>query len=127
MWRPSRVIAPVAGAVVVLAVAWAVLAGGMDRLVAGGAALAAAIALLFAVRRRVVAGPAGITVRGLSTGRRWLWSDVEAVALATQQRLGRTTTTVELDLGEEVVVLGRVDLDDDPVEVHAALLRWYTG
>lgn len=126
-WRPPRILSAVAAAVLAAAVGWAVLASGLDRLVAGAAALAAAGALAFGTRRRVTAGPAGVAVRGVVRTRRWLWSDLEAVALATQQRLGWNTVTVELDLGTEVVVLGRLDLDADPHEVHRALLRWYAG
>lgn len=126
-WRPSRVVTVAAAAVAAAALGWAVLATGMDRLVAGAVALAAVGALAVAARRQVTAGPAGIAVRGVVSTRRWSWSDLEAVALATQQRLGLTSVTVELDLGNEVVVLGRLDLDDDPRQVHQVLLRWYTA
>lgn len=126
-WRPSRAVAAIGTAVAVAGIAWAVLATGMDRLVAGALVVAAAAAVTYGLRRRVVAGPAGVTVRGILTTRRWLWADLDALAVATQQRLGLTSTTVELDLGDELVVLGRLDLDDDPHEVHRTLLRWYTG
>ncbi len=126
-WQPTRVIAAGAGVVAAFAVGWAASAAGMDQVVAGAVAVVTVAVLLLTARRRLTAGPAGIAVRGVFSTRRWLWSDVEAVALATQQRLGLTSTTVELDLGEEVLVFGRFDLDADPQAVHDALLRWYTA
>lgn len=124
-WRPSRLIPLVAALIAAGAVVWCGLSTGTDRLFAAGVALVAAAAVLLAVRRRVTAGPAGVAVQGLTGTRRWLWSDLEAIAVATQQRLGLTTTTLELDLGDDIVVLGRIDLDDDPATVHDMLLRWY--
>ncbi|TKV56944.1 PH domain-containing protein [Nakamurella flava] len=126
-WQPPRAVAAGAGVLAAAAVGWAALAAGMDQVVAGAVAVVAVAVLPFTARRRLTAGPAGIAVRGVLSTRRWLWSDVEAVALATQQRLGLTSTTVELDLGEEVLVFGRFDLDADPQAVHDALLRWYTA
>lgn len=124
-WRPNRVIALVAGVVAVGALGWSLLSDGMDRLFAAAVVLVGAGAALFALRRRLTAGPAGLAVQGVTGTRRWLWSDLEAIALATHQRLGLSTTTLELDLGDDIVVLGKVDLDEDPTVVHAALLRWY--
>lgn len=126
-WRPTRVVAAGAGAVAAAAAGWAALAAGMDQVMAAAVAVVAVAVLLFTARRRLTAGPAGVAVRGVLSTRRWLWSEVDAVALATQQRLGLTSTTVEVDLGDEVLVFGRFDLDADPHAVHDALLRWYTA
>lgn len=124
-WHPNRAIPLVAGLITMGAVTWGLSSTGTDRLFAAGVTLGGALVVLLATRRRVIAGPAGIAVQGLTGTRRWLWSDLEAIALATQQRLGLTTTTLELDLGDDIVVLGKVDLDDDPTAVHDVLLRWY--
>jgi hypothetical protein len=50
------------------------------------------------------------------------WSQVRGLAAARSQRLGIATTTIEIDLvDDDLLVFGRTDLGVDPVEVLAAL------
>lgn len=117
----------------VLAVAflgWLIFAasGPEDRLVAGtGAVLSAlATALLLSMRVRLVAGPAGFTVRGPAGAREVAWSQVAAISSPTRRRRGLASTSVELDLDDDgLIVLGRTELGADPVDVAEDLRRWW--
>lgn len=72
------------------------------------------------VRPRLAADADGLTVR--TPGRRLAgpWAGV-ALRLRPGRRLGVAAHTLEIDVGDELVVLGRRELGADPVDVAAAL------
>lgn len=126
--------APV-GAVVLAAVAtlglgaWAFGAGDPPgRVLAGLAALALGAAAAFGAlaRPRLAAGVEGITVRGARSVTTWPWSGVDAVRVVRARRLGLPSAYVEIearsaDGDERLLILGRLELGVDPVEVAAVL------
>jgi hypothetical protein len=115
-----------------VALAWVLAAAGAGgafligdapgRLLLGVLAAMAAFAGLFGTlaRPRLVADPSGVTVRGLSGRRHWTWAEV-TVRLTRTRRLGRDVATLELDADPDLVVLGRLDLGADPVDVVETL------
>lgn len=74
------------------------------------------------VRPRLAADNDGLTVRTLSRRRSAPWTDC-AVRLRAGRRLGTATHTLEIDVGEELFVLGRRELGADPVHVADQLNR----
>jgi hypothetical protein len=94
----------------------------LDRVVGVFIAAVIAAATAWASRRRLVGGPRGLLVGGLGGARLVPWSQVRGLAAARSQRLGIATTTIEIDLvDDDLLVFGRTDLGVDPVEVLAAL------
>ncbi len=80
----------------------------------------AAAALLFGIaavdvviRPRLRADSSGLTVRSLTGRTRTAWSDVE-LCLRQHQRFGRSVATLELELDEKLIILGRRELGADP-------------
>ncbi|OLR95602.1 hypothetical protein BJP25_00085 [Actinokineospora bangkokensis] len=131
-WAPRPAVVGVGWAAAAVAGATAVLVddprGAL--LLAVAAAVLATLALHgTVVRPRLSADAAGVTVRGLTGARTWRWGEVN-VRLATHRRLGRETTSVEVDADgaaePALVVLGQLDLGVDPREVVNALLRLRT-
>lgn len=114
-----------AGVVAALGLGWAVLtAESADRLVAlavlvmGLAALAAG----WRMRRRLIAGPDGLQVNGPLSSRTIAWTSVVSIEVVRRQRFGIASSTVEIDLDDEgLVVLGRTDLGADPADVAREL------
>lgn len=89
----------------------------------------AAAALLFGiaavdlvVRPKLRADPYGVTVRALSGATSAPWSEVQ-VSLRQHQRFGRSVATVELELEEKLIILGRRELGADPEQVAARLAQ----
>lgn len=83
----------------------------------------AAAALLFGIaavdlliRPRLRADDSGVAVRALSGRTSAPWSQVE-LSLRQVQRFGRSVATLELDLDEKLIVLGRRELGADPEDV----------
>jgi len=75
-----------------------------------------------AVRPRLAADPEGLTVRTLGRRLAAPWAGI-AVRLRPGRRLGATVHTLEIDVGDELVVLGRRELGADPADVADALAR----
>lgn len=128
-WRPRPALI-VAGAVATLAaLTWVVLDNSAeDRVMGGIVVLALAIVTLLGWRRRLIAGPRGLLVCGLTGIRIVPWSDVRSVQSAISSRFGLSTTTVEVDMhDDDLLVFGRTDLGADPADVLAALRVWWTG
>jgi hypothetical protein len=115
----------VAAAVAVLA--WAIFAAGpLDRVVAVGTALALLTVAVLGWRRRLTVGPRGLLVGGVSGARIVPWSQVTDLHAATSRRLGVTSTTIEIDLvDDDLLVFGRTDLGVDVVDALAALQNWW--
>lgn len=123
-FAPRRVESAVAGAVGLSLLGIAV---GLDRagLLLVGLAGLFLVGLAVAdtvVRPRLAADGDGVTVR--TVGRRLSapWAGV-AFRLRPGRRLGVAAHTLELDLGDRLVVLGRRELGADPVDVAAELTR----
>lgn len=131
-WSPDPAAVGVGWALAAVAALAALLvddARGTVLLVVAAAVLAL-IALFGTVARpRLSADHHGLVVRGLLSRRRWRWAEVN-VRLVRTRRLGRETTAVELDAENAeppaLVLLGRLDLGADPVEVADALVRLRT-
>ncbi|WP_308817493.1 PH domain-containing protein [Pseudonocardia alni] len=133
------------GAVVVLwvlavaATGWSVtvLVSGADAagaLVAGVAALGLSLAAASGTRARprLEAGPEGLTVRRLTWTRHVPWGRVDDLRLLRTRRLGRESVLLELELRdvddhERLVILGRVELGADPVDVFDDLASLRPG
>ncbi len=121
--RPRLAAVPLGAAV--LAVLWCVLAGPPeDRLVAGLVAVAllltAGVALRY--RRRLTADADGFVIRTVFGQVPRRWDELARVSTPTRRRRGLSTTTLELDLVDDtLIVLGRLDLGTDPAEVAAVL------
>jgi len=92
----------------------------------------AAAALLFGiavvdvlVRPRLLADDSGLTVRTLTGRTSARWAQVE-VRVRRHQRFGRSVATLELDVDDKLIVLGRRELGADPEEVLHPLARLRT-
>ncbi|MCX2731266.1 PH domain-containing protein [Saccharopolyspora sp. NFXS83] len=73
------------------------------------------------LRPRLRADPSGIALRGFTGTRHHPWSQVR-FQVRSRQRLGLTSSTLELDTESgELVVLGKLDLGEDPQDVADAL------
>lgn len=131
-WSPSPGLVGLAWAGTVAAVAWCVLVAGTgDRtglLIAAVAALGLGLAALYGTRARprLRVDAMGVTVGGLATARHHPWREVGDVRVLAVRRLGRTSTLLEIDVvgpdgDERLLVFGRLDLDDDPVDVAEAV------
>lgn len=109
----------------VLLTGLAVAADPLGRLL-GGAGVVGLMAFAVvgaAVRPRLAADPAGVSVRTLTARHRLQWSDVDRLAVDERTRLGRTVRTLEIESGDLLVVFGRYTLGADPADVRDALLR----
>lgn len=89
-------------------------------------AVAALVLLAAAVhgtlaRPRLTVNERGVTVRGLTGARELGWAELD-VRVRRTKRLGRITTTLELEHGESMFVLGRIDLGAEPEDVADVLL-----
>ena len=109
----------------VLAVLWCVLADATeDRLVAGLVAVALLVTTGVALRyrRRLTADADGFVIRTAFGQVPRRWADLARVSTPTRRRRGLSTTTLELDLTDDtLIVLGRLDLGTDPARVAAVL------
>ncbi|OLF18404.1 hypothetical protein BU204_07130 [Actinophytocola xanthii] len=131
-WAPRLELAVLAWVLAVAAGTWAVFTDDAPgRILLGAAALVFALTGLFCsiARPRLTADVTGVTVRGLAGSRSWPWAEVN-VRLVRTRRLGRESTTLELDADRaevpDLVVLGRLDLGADPEDVVEALLALRT-
>jgi hypothetical protein len=127
-WAPKVELAAIAWVLAAAAAAWTVFVDDPPgRVLLGTVALALALGGLYGVvvRPRLAADAEGVTVRGLTGRRRWTWAEVN-IRLVRTRRLGREVATLELDAvgadEPDLVVLGRLDLGEDPVDVVDALL-----
>lgn len=123
-FAPRRVESALAAAVGVILLGIAV---GLDRAglvlvgLAGLFLLGLAVADT-AVRPRLAADAEGLTVRTLGRRLAAPWPGVD-VRLRPGRRLGTAAHTLEIDVGDQLVVFGRRELGRDPVDVAEALAR----
>jgi len=101
----------------------------VGRLFGAVATVVLASAALFgtAARPRLSVDASGIAVRGLLGVRRWPWSRVHRLRVVNHRRLGREIPALELDGidedgSEQLVVLGRLDLNAHPEDVLGEVL-----
>ncbi len=123
-WRPRRELLALGCAAVaaVLGWVWLLAVDPLDRVVGVVIAAIVAVATAWAWRRRLIGGPRGLLIGGFGGARLVPWSQVRGLDAARSQRLGIATTTIEIDLmDDDLLVFGRTDLGTDPVEVLAAL------
>lgn len=131
-WSPSSGLVGLAWAGSVAALVWCVLVAGTgDRtglLIAAVAALGLGLAALFGTRARprLRVDATGVTVGGLTAAHHHPWREVADVRVLALRRLGRTSSFLEIDIvgpdgDERLLVFGRLDLDDDPVDVAEAV------
>jgi hypothetical protein len=123
--------AVVLGAVGAVALLVVVVLGSLDgpgRLLLGVAAVAVGVAAVFGLRARprLAATDDSLTVRGLLGARTWPWTRVDAVRVVRMRRLGMPAAYLEIDArdddgAERLLVLGRLELGTDPVDVAEAL------
>jgi hypothetical protein len=125
-WRPSPGLVALSAVAAAAAALWAVLTtSSMDLVV--GAVLAVMLAAVSVAgwRRRLTGGPRGLLISGVSGSRMVPWSQVRTIQRASSRRLGLATTTIEVDLvDDDLLIFGRTDLGADPVEVLAVLRAW---
>jgi hypothetical protein len=114
--------------------AWVVLGArtgtldGPGRLLLGvaGVALGAASLVGLRARPRLAADEDALVLRGVLATRRWPWARVDAVRVVRVRRLGLPAAYLEIDARdddgtERLLVLGRLELGTDPVDVADAL------
>jgi hypothetical protein len=136
--EPSQWAAPwtavALGAVAALGLgAWAVAATDPPgRLLVGLAALAVLVVTAVGAfaRPRLLVDDAGLALRGVTGTRRWPWEQVDAVRVVRMRRLGLPAAYLEVearDVGptpvDRLLVLGRLELGTDPVDVAESLQR----
>jgi len=116
--------------------AWALAAPDPPgRLLVGIATLAVGVVTAIGAfaRPRLSVDDAGLVLRGVTGTRRWPWERVDAVRVVRMRRLGVPAAYVEVEARDEaldatdrvdggrLLVLGRLELGTDPVEVAGAL------
>lgn len=89
---------------------------------AAGALLFGIAAVDLLVRPRLQADTEGLTVRALTGQTVAAWPQVE-LSVRQHQRFGRSVATLELDIDERLIVLGRRELGTDPEDVLVELIR----
>ena len=101
--------------------------GPLERLAAGAICAVLMGAALAGYRRRVVAGPGGLLIRGLTGTRTVQWWQVKDLSLGANRRLGAASATIEVDLhDDDLLILGRTELGTDPADVLPELRRWWS-
>jgi hypothetical protein len=92
------------------------------QILVGVAALVVVLLALHATvaRPRLAADSTGLVLRGLTGRRQWAWADVNVRVVRTK-RLGRQVSTLELNAGDDLVVLGWIDLGVAPEDVADVL------
>ncbi|MGH3438407.1 MAG: PH domain-containing protein [Sciscionella sp.] len=122
-WSPSPALVVIGWLFTAAVVLAAVLSPqAMGKLLLGVAALLLALLALHGsvARPRLAAADQGLAVRGLLTTRHFEWPATQ-IRIRHIRRFGRDTSTLELESGQTLVVLGRLDLGADPEDVAAAL------
>ncbi|MGW4482637.1 PH domain-containing protein [Amycolatopsis sp. NPDC004368] len=125
-WAPRSALVVVAWAVTGLLLIGAVLDGvfgdGKGALLMGVATVAiGAFAVHWSVvRPRLSADAEGLVARTLGGTHRLPWAET-TVQLRTTRRLGRDGVTLELEHDDQLYIFGRVDLGEDPRDVHDVL------
>lgn len=129
-WAAPRgaVVLGLVGAVGLIAAVFLAGLDGPGRLLLGvaGAAVGAAAVFGLRARPRLAVTDDALALRGLLGARVWPWPRVDAVRVVRMHRLGMPAAYLEIDArdddgAERLLVLGRLELGADPVDVAAAL------
>ena len=113
-------LAAAAGVVLLALAAFADAPGRILGVIAGAGLLALAVSdLLWRPRLAVDAG--GLSIRTPGRQVRLPWERVSAVRVDQRRRFGLTSRTLEIDAGDDLIVLGRRSVGTDPREVAEAL------
>ncbi|MGI8722615.1 MAG: PH domain-containing protein [Geodermatophilaceae bacterium] len=120
--RPGETALAAAGGAAMAAIGFTVDPTGRWLVWAAAALLFGIAAVDLVVRPKLRADPYGVTVRALSGATSAPWSEVQ-VSLRQHQRFGRSVATVELELEEKLIILGRRELGADPEQVAARLAQ----
>ncbi|MET0865659.1 MAG: PH domain-containing protein [Nakamurella sp.] len=106
---------------------WAFYAAGpMDAVVAVVIAIILTTVAAVGWRRRLTVGPRGLLIGGIGGLRIVPWSEVVGLHLATSSRLGLTSTTIEIDLiDDDLLIFGRTDLGVDVADALVSLQHWW--
>jgi hypothetical protein len=98
-------------------------------LLAGVATVGLSVAAVYGTRARprLRVDGTGLAIGGLAGARHHPWERVHDVRVARVRRLGRESALLEVDVtepdgAERLLVFGRLDLGDDPVDVAEAVL-----
>jgi hypothetical protein len=138
-WSASPGLVAVAWIGAAAAAGWCGLLAGTGRdpaglLLAAVTTAGLGVAALFGTRARprLAVGPDGLSVGGLAGTRHHPWERVRDVRVLHLRRFGRDTALLEVDVvtaegDEQLIVFGRLDLGDDPVDVAAAVLAARPG
>ena len=129
VWGVRTLVPAVAGLLCAAFALWLLIATAPeDRLVAGAGVCVSAIAagLLVTMRQRLTAYADRFVVRGPIGAREIGWNQVVAISAPIRRRRGLASTSVEIDLDDDdLIVFGKTELGADPSDVAAALrIRW---
>ncbi|MEU7480217.1 PH domain-containing protein [Lentzea sp. NPDC042327] len=119
---PAPLVAAAWVSAALLAFATVITTENAGRLLVGLATLLVSYLAAFAslARPRLSADANGIAVRGFASTTHLAWHEVK-VKLQHTRRLGREQQALELDADDRLVVLTKLDLGADPVEVASVL------
>ena len=128
-WRPRPLLIVLAALAAAAAAVWVALTSDpMDLVVGCVIAVVLAVLAVAGWRRRVVGGPRGLLICGLGGRRMVPWSQIRRIDTATSRRFGLASTTIEVDLmDDDLLVFGRTDLGADPADVLAVLRDFAPG
>ncbi len=102
----------------------ALLREPLDRIVTTLVGVTLLMVAVVGWRRRLVGGPRGLLIGGLTGTRIVPWSMVRRVECGRTKRMG--SATLEIDLAdEELLLFGRVELGAEPEDVAATLHGWF--
>lgn len=123
IWRPQPLLVAIGAAGSLGAATWVFLTSDPEDLIVGVVlALVLAVLSLNGWRRRVIGGPRGLLICGFGSRRMVPWSQVRSIDNATSRRFGLASTTIEVDLvDDDLLIFGRTDLGADPEEVLITL------
>lgn len=113
-------LAALAGLVVLAAAVFADAPGRLLGVIAGIGLLGLAVTDL-AWRPRLSASDSGLLIRTPARTDHLPWAAITAVRVDERQRMGRTNRTLEIDAGDDLIILGRRSLGTDPRDVAALL------
>ncbi len=102
----------------------ALLREPLDRIVTALVGVTLLVVAVAGWRRRLVGGPRGLLIGGLTGTRIVPWSLVRRVECGRTKRMG--SATLEIDLtDEELFLFGRIELGAEPGDVATTLHRWF--
>lgn len=122
-WRPRPLLIAAAAAAAAAAALWVALTSDpMDLVVGVVITVVLAVLAVAGWRRRVIGGPRGLLICGFGGRRMVPWSQIRGIDTATTRRYGLASTSIEVDLmDDDLLIFGRTDLGADPEDVLAVL------